>query len=296
MKTYKILASLSLILILTFNFDSYIAAFRFLDNSGKIASLSGSAISKRIISGSILSTPVSGTSAGIFDFFKNDKNPASPQPKENPGQKSREESAKKYVALTFDDGPSSASTPKLIEILKKNKVKATFFVIGKNAEQNRDVLEQLYKSGFEIGNHSYSHKLFSRLSQAKKEAEIDKCNGTIYEVTGKTPHILRAPGGESGKNVLAAAKSKDMALINWNIDPRDWASKNPAKITNQVVSKVRPGSIVLLHDVYKTTVSAVPGIIAQLSDKGYTFVTVTELLNHYQGVEPGAVYFNGELE
>ncbi len=183
---------------------------------------------------------------------------------------------KKYIALTFDDGPHYKYTSLLLDGLKERNVKATFFVLGCNAEKNYSLLKRMADEGHLIGNHTYSHKNLYRLKETKIKEEIDKTNQIIEAITGKMPKYFRPSYGNYNGKILKLA---NMEAILWNVDSLDWKIKNSKRITYRVINKVNDGSIILMHDIYKSSVNAALLIIDKLQQEGYEFVTVEELLN-----------------
>ncbi len=183
---------------------------------------------------------------------------------------------KKYIALTFDDGPHYKYTSLLLDGLKERNVKATFFVLGCNAEKNYSLLKRMADEGHLIGNHTYSHKNLYRLKETKIKEEIDKTNQIIEAITGKIPKYFRPSYGNYNGKILKLA---NMEAILWNVDSLDWKIKNSKRITYRVINKVNDGSIILMHDIYKSSVNAALLIIDKLQQEGYEFVTVEKLLN-----------------
>ncbi|MRJ07959.1 DUF3298 domain-containing protein [Ornithobacterium rhinotracheale] len=177
------------------------------------------------------------------------------------------------VALTFDDGPSDY-TPKLLDILKENDVKATFFVLGKSAQVQQKTIQRAYSEGHEIESHTWDHKDLKKLSAAKVQEEVDKTDEVLEELIGKKADYLRPPYGSINATVKKVVKKP---FILWNIDPEDWRIKN-SKTVAERLSKAEPNSILLAHDIHKTTVEAIPEVIKNLKAKGYHFVTVAQLL------------------
>ncbi len=188
---------------------------------------------------------------------------------------------KKVVALTFDDGPNEKTTPELLNVLKLKGVKATFFILGQNAEKNLQVVSQEVADGHEIGSHAYSHYPLTRMSAADCAAELDKADGIISSVAPK-PVLLRMPGGAYNDTVLGVACSKGYTVIQWSIDPRDWARPSVSQVVSNVMNNVKPGSIVLMHDGQPQlpTPEATAIIIDRLREQGYQIVTVGELLQY----------------
>lgn len=182
----------------------------------------------------------------------------------------------KVIALTFDDGPHYKYTPYLLDELNKRNVKATFFVLGMNANNNLEILKRMNEEGHVIGNHTYSHKNLYRLKSQKIFEEIDKTNQVIEMMTHKPVQYFRPSYGNFNNKI---AKLTDMQIVLWNIDSLDWKIKNSNKIANRVINKAHDGAIILMHDIYKSSVKAALKIIDKLQEEGYKFVTVDELLN-----------------
>lgn len=181
----------------------------------------------------------------------------------------------KKIALTFDDGPHPYYTEQLLDGLQERGVKATFFVLGKHAEQYPDLVERMSDEGHLIGNHTYSHmQLNQRNTEAFKE-ELIKTSRLIEELTGQEVQYVRPPYGTWNKKF---EEELNMFPVLWTIDPLDWSSSNVAGIVNKVTNKARDNSIILLHDEYKSTVTAALQIIDKLQEEGYEFVTVEEIL------------------
>lgn len=197
------------------------------------------------------------------------------------------DSDKKLVALTFDDGPNY-NTNKILDILNKYDAKATFFVLGSRIKGNEYILEKMRNSGMEIGNHTYSHLLLTKYSEDKIKEEIDRTSELIFTTTGRKPSLLRPSYGSFNKKIKSAS---DMPIIIWDVDTLDWKYHNSKRITNRVVNKVRDGDIVLMHDIYSATANALESIIPLLKDKGYSFVTVSDLFYCKEiTLEGGKVY------
>ena len=179
------------------------------------------------------------------------------------------------VALTFDDGPHPVYTPQLLDGLKERGVHVTFFVVGKNILGNEALLKRMETEGHLIGNHTYSHVKLSELDIARACAEVEKTNALICEVTGKEPEFIRPPFGEWKK---AMECSFEMIPVLWDVDPLDWTTKNTALVVERVLKDTKPGDIILLHDYYQSSVDAALEIVDALTERGYKFVTVDELI------------------
>ena len=182
---------------------------------------------------------------------------------------------KKKIALTFDDGPDSEYTPMLLDGLAERNVKATFFVIGKQAEAQPEVMERLVKEGHLIGNHTYNHVDIRHMTASAAKEEILKANEVIAKYTGEEPCFLRPPFG-SGSSSLE--KEIEMIPVLWTIDTMDWSCQNEAKICNTVYREIKENSIILMHDEYPTTVRAALRIIDKLQKDGYEFVTIDKIV------------------
>ena len=194
--------------------------------------------------------------------------------------------SRKVVALTFDDGPVTTTTPEILNILKEKNIKATFFVVGEQVKRFPNLVSQEVAEGHEVGNHTYSHPMLTSLQEGMVEEELRTTEKQILEVAPK-PTLFRPPGGFSNKKIIKIARESEYSTILWTIDPIDWRSPSPpvGEIVDLVVKEVKPGSIILLHDgkYPSTTPEALWFIIESLESRGYEFVTVTELLQYYEG-------------
>ena len=190
------------------------------------------------------------------------------------GRTSGDEGNKK-IALTFDDGPHPYYTEQLLKGLKERNAKVTFFITGKNAESYPEIVKKIYEDEHLIGNHTYNHtQLTSRNRESFKE-EIIKTNEVIKAVTGEDVIYVRPPYGSWNK---AFEKELNMFPVLWTIDPLDWCSHDVSCIVKNVCAKAEENDIILMHDQYKTTVTAALKIVDELTEEGYEFVTVDELL------------------
>lgn len=195
--------------------------------------------------------------------------------------------SKKMIALTFDDGPNY-NTSKVIDVLNKYDIRATFFVLGSRAINNKNILKKMADSGMEIGNHTYNHLLLTKYDENKIRSEIEDTSEVIYSATKKRPKLLRPSYGSVNNKIKKVA---NMPIIIWDIDTLDWKYHNSKRITSRVVNKVRDGDIILMHDIYSASLNALSNIIPILQDNGYEFVTIDELF-YYKGIslENGKVY------
>lgn len=182
---------------------------------------------------------------------------------------------KKKIALTFDDGPNAEYTEILLEELRKRDIQATFFLLGKEAEKEPDIVRQMKEDGHNIGNHSYEHVNLKNLSNEAAIEQIVKTNEVIYEITGEYPIFIRPPFGSWKSNL---DYETDMIEVLWDIDPLDWNTHNAKAVADRVIGKVQENDIILLHDASASSVDAALQIIDVLEKEGYEFVTVEELL------------------
>ena len=182
---------------------------------------------------------------------------------------------RKKIALTFDDGPHPYYTEQLLDGLKERNVKVTFFVLGKHAEEYPDLVQRMNDEGHLIGNHTYSHIQLNKQNRDAFKEELVKTSELIESLTGQEVQYVRPPYGTWDKKF---EEELNMFPVLWTIDPLDWSSSNVAGIVQKVTAKAKENSIILMHDEYKTTVTAVFQIIDELQEEGYEFVTVDELL------------------
>ena len=179
------------------------------------------------------------------------------------------------IALTFDDGPSAAWTPALLDGLKERGVKATFFLIGENADKNPEIVKRMAEEGHLIGNHTYHHVELTKVSENEARLELADTNAVIARITGKEPEYMRPPFGAWQRKL---EQEIQMLPVLWTIDPLDWTTENQDEIVNKVVTEAEENDIILLHDCYKSSVEAGLRIVDILQEEGFVFVTVDELL------------------
>jgi peptidoglycan/xylan/chitin deacetylase (PgdA/CDA1 family) len=184
-----------------------------------------------------------------------------------------------YIAMTFDDGPSPETTPRLLDILKQRNIKATFFMIGQNAERNPTIVKRILAEGHEIGNHSWTHPQLSKLSDDRVTEEINKTQNAIKDASGYTPVLIRPPyGAITARQKQWIEKQFGLSVIIWSVDPFDWKRPGASVIEQRILAGARPGAIVLSHDIHKQTVDAMPATLDALAEKGFKFVTVSQLI------------------
>ncbi len=195
----------------------------------------------------------------------------------------------KIVALTFDDGPHKIWTEKLLDLLQREKVKATFFVVGEMVEKNPALALAIVHQGHEIGNHSFSHVTLSNLSKFEMEVEWRSTNEVIQRSTGVWPKVCRPPGGRYNDDVIDAAHRSGMTTVLWTDDPGDYENMSVPKLISRTMPKIRNGANILLHSGIKSTLEMLPMLIKTLRDEGYKFVTSTELAESLRDYTPPLV-------
>lgn len=197
---------------------------------------------------------------------------------------------KKTVALSFDAAWGNEDTGKLIEILGKYKIKATFFVVGSWVDKYPESVKQLSDAGHEIHNHSNSHPHMPQLSVAQMNDELNTCNNKIAAITGKKPILFRAPYGDYNNTMLKTVTNNGMYTIQWDVDSRDWKEEYTVDmIVRGVCDNVKSGSIVLFHNAAKNTPEALPIIIEKLIAEGYKFELISNMIykENYEIIHDG---------
>jgi peptidoglycan/xylan/chitin deacetylase (PgdA/CDA1 family) len=189
--------------------------------------------------------------------------------------------AKKWVALTFDDGPGKY-TDKLLKTMKKQGVRSTFFVVGQMAKGRASTLKEMVKNGNEIGNHTYAHNG----SEGALMSALSRTDKIVKKATGKKTALMRPPGGAINSVTRRCGKP----IILWSVDPKDWRDRNSSTVYKRVMDGAKSGGIILLHDIHPTSVDAAVRIMKAMKKKGYAFVTVSELLGN---PKDGKVYNKG---
>ncbi len=192
-----------------------------------------------------------------------------------------------YIAMTFDDGPHVANTPRLLDMLKQRKIKATFFVVGQCAAEYPDIMKRIIAEGHEIGNHSWSHPQLSAMSDAAVHDQLQKTQDAIVQATGVTPKLMRPPyGAFTARQRAWSYGNWGYKCILWDVDPLDWKVRNAEHVKSEILKGAVAGSIILSHDIHKTTVDAMPETLDALLAKGFKFVTVSELIAMDHPVPP----------
>lgn len=196
---------------------------------------------------------------------------------------------KRYVALTFDDGPSGKYTQSLLDGLAYRGVKCTFLLCGYRMEQYPEITQRIFQEGHEIGYHGYSHDSMKTMSRRKIGQELIDSQKLLPEDCN--PVFFRPPGGVVTDGVRQVAEARKLAILSWSVDPRDWATKSEQQVEKAVLKNVKDGDIILLHDMTSSSVKAALDIVDVLQAQGFRFVTVSALARlRAVRLKPGAVY------
>ncbi|MDA2804769.1 polysaccharide deacetylase family protein [Nocardiopsis suaedae] len=194
----------------------------------------------------------------------------------------------KCVALTFDDGPG-ARTPELLDTLAEYDAPATFFQTGRTIDRYPETVRRAYAEGHEIGNHTIDHPDLTTLDEAGVREELAPVNEQIRRETGSVPVLMRPPYGATNDTVAEVSAALGLAQILWNVDTEDWKDRDAEIVAQRAIDGAEPGAIILMHDIHGTTVDAVPSILEELTEQGYTFATVSQMLGE---TEPGELYYS----
>ncbi len=200
----------------------------------------------------------------------------------------RIDTAGKKIALTFDDGPHREYTAQILDILREYGVKATFFVIGENAEKYPDLVKREFDEGHEVECHTYSHEFIDRIGTEDARNELLLSEDAISAVSSYKFNFVRPPGGIYTESFKKLADEMSYDIVLWSVDTEDWKSPAPQRIISTVMSNVKGGDIILMHDYVvgsSSTPEALRQIIPELIDSGYEFVTVSELVSYCNTVE-----------
>lgn len=184
------------------------------------------------------------------------------------------------IALSFDDGPDPRVTPALLDLLKERDIKASFFLIGKKVKEEPELVERIHREGHHIGNHSWSHSYFFDLFSAKKMArELEDCSEAIRSITGTRPSSFRPPYGVTNPMLRKAVQRSGLRTIGWDVRSLD-VNSSEGKCRERILKKVRPGSVILLHDTEEMILKLLPGLIDTLTERGYELRPLEEVLQN----------------
>lgn len=199
--------------------------------------------------------------------------------RKRPGLFNSVHTSRKVVALTFDDGPHGKLTPKLLDLLKRENVRATFFVLGSLVAVNPQIVQRMAAEGHEVANHSWDHPRLPALSAEKFNREIRETSDIIEKNTGRKVTLMRPTYGLYNERVRhELTDTHGLDIILWSVDPNDWKKPGPDAVARRLIAGAHPGAILLAHDIHPGTIAAMPKTIAGLKAQGYTFATVSELL------------------
>ena len=194
--------------------------------------------------------------------------------------KSINKGKRKSVALTFDDGPHPERTPRILDILREKNVKATFFVIGKNAEKYPDLLRRIDEEGHHIANHSYSHSyLIAFFSGSRLTKDLARCNDVIFQTIGKTPTLFRPPFGVTNPLYKRALADNGLLSVGWSLRSLDTQAKSRYQLIDKIISNLKKGDIVLLHDHPSVTADALEDIIEHINTKRFEIEPLSKVIN-----------------
>lgn len=184
-----------------------------------------------------------------------------------------------YVAMTFDDGPHPQNTPRLLDMLRARNIKATFYVIGRSVDLYPQVVRRTVAEGHEIGNHTHTHRLLSKLSDAEVRSELTRCRDAVGRAAGVQPRTMRPPyGGLLQRQREFVHAEFGYPTVLWSVDPLDWKRPGAGVVSSRILAGASAGGIILAHDLHAQTVDAMPAALDGLLRRGYKFVTVSQLL------------------
>ena len=184
-----------------------------------------------------------------------------------------------YIAMTYDDGPHPQNTPRLLDMLRERNIKATFYVVGRSVNMYPHIVRRMVAEGHEIGNHTWTHRKLTTLSDTNVRWEMNKTRDAIVAACGVQPRTMRPPYGALRQNQRAwIYREYGYPTILWDVDPEDWKRPGVSVVSSRIVHRTGNGSIVLAHDLHKSTVDAMPTALDGLLRRGFRFVTVSQLL------------------
>ncbi len=194
------------------------------------------------------------------------------------------------IALTFDDGPRASVTDRILAYLRESGGRATFFMVGNRVAANENSVNQMVAQGCQVGNHTFDHQYITRLSLEEMQQQIGGTNQAVLDACGILPMVIRPPGGKVDEASLTILETMGMPAVMWSIDTKDWQHRDAQMTVEAVLSQVKDGDIVLMHDIYPSTADAAAVLIPALTERGYQLVTVSELAMYRGGMLPGHKY------
>ncbi len=197
----------------------------------------------------------------------------------------------KYVALTFDDGPTCGLTEQLLDGLRARYLSVTFFLCGYRIAQCPDTVRRMAAEGHELAIHGQTHTYLHNQPQSVVRRELEETGGLIETLTGTSPRLFRPPGGLTSEALLAESVRQGLPLILWSVDPEDWNTSDSGRVVRRIVGHVRDGDIILMHDLSASSIAAALQVVDRLEEEGYQFCTVSELAAlRGQPLTPGCSY------
>jgi peptidoglycan/xylan/chitin deacetylase (PgdA/CDA1 family) len=184
-----------------------------------------------------------------------------------------------FIAITFDDGPVPANTPRLLDMLAARGIKATFFVVGRNVQAYPNIVRRIIADGHEIANHTWTHPWLNKMSDQGVRSELQRSHEALTAMTGVAPRMYRPPyGGITARQKQWIMSEFGYPTILWSVDPEDWRTRSATMTHNRIVSQTKPGAIILVHDIHASSIDAMPSTLDDLLAKGFRFVTVSQLI------------------
>ena len=191
----------------------------------------------------------------------------------------RDTVANKTVALTFDDGPHAVLTPRLLDVLRPRGIKVSFYVMGIKAAMHPAILQMAYSEGHEIANHVWDHPVLTKIKETSVMDQINRTNDVIRSAINRFPTTMRPPYGNTNRKLEKyISEAVQLPVILWSLDSLDWRHPPVDKMVSKIIKDVKPGDIILMHDIHAGSIEAVKTLVERLLDKGFTFRTVSELV------------------
>lgn len=185
----------------------------------------------------------------------------------------------KAISISFDAAWGNEQTQNLLDILRENDVKATFFLVGMWVDKYPESVKAVFDAGHDVGNHSDTHPHMPKLSKDKITAQIEDCNNKVEKITGQRPKLFRPPYGDYNNALVDTVTDLNMYCIQWDVDSLDWKDPTADDMVKRIKSKIKPGSIILMHNGAKNTPEALPKIIKMIKEEGYTLIPISELIH-----------------